>query len=187
MWCPARVEEKGIALVNIRILLHIIDTVNEWAGRITSLLIIALTGVMVFEVVARYVFRSPTEWAFETSGFLFLGYILLGGGYTLLYGSHVNTDVLYNRFSLRTKAIVDLITAVLSFIFCGVLLWEGSRLAWGAIETGRHSGTPWNPPLYAVMWMLPAGGGSLLIQVVAKFIRDLFTAVTGREEKLRER
>jgi TRAP-type mannitol/chloroaromatic compound transport system permease small subunit len=173
-------------MAKIRLLAHIVDTVNEWVGRITSLLILATVGVIIFEVVARRGFDAPTEWSFELSVFLFCGYILLGGGYTLLYGEHVNTDVIYRRFSLRTRAIVDLVTAVLFFLFCSVLLWEGGRLAWGATEMGRHSQTPWGPPLYPVLWVIPLGAGLLLVQGLAKFIRDLLTAVTGQKEEPHE-
>ena len=170
----------------IRLLLRVIDTTNEWMGRLTGFLILAITGVMVFEVVARYGFNSPTEWSFETSGFLFLGYIILGGGYTLLYGEHVNTDIIYSHFPSRTRVIVDLVTAVLSLLFCIVLLWEGGRYAWSATEMQRHSQTPWGPPLYPVLWILPVGGGLLLIQVVAKLIRDVLTVITGQEAKPHE-
>ena len=170
-------------MAKIRLLVHIVDTVNEWVGRITSLLILAAVGVIIFEVVVRYGFNAPTKWSFESSVFLFCGYILLGGGYTLLYGEHVNTDVFYRRFPLRTKAIVDLFTAVLSFLFCIVLLWEGRELAWDATEIGRHSQTPWGPPLYPVLWVIPLGAGLLLVQVLVKFIRDLLTAVTGQKEE----
>ena len=167
-------------MAKIRPLLRFIDTINEWAGKIAGFLIIAIVGVIIYEVIARYGFNSPTEWSFETSAFLFLGYIVLGGGYTLLYGEHVNTDIIYSHIPLRGRALVDLITSVLSLLFCLVLLWEGGKFAWSATLMGRHTGTPWNPPVFIVLWVLPVGGGLLLIQVVAKFIRDMLT-VTGRQ------
>ena len=37
-------------------------------------------------------------------GSLFAGYILLGGGYTLLHRDHVNMDIVYSRFTPRARA-----------------------------------------------------------------------------------
>ncbi|MBI2317625.1 MAG: TRAP transporter small permease subunit [Betaproteobacteria bacterium] len=160
-------------------LLHVIDTINEWVGTIASFLILIITGITTYEIVCRYVFNSPTEWSFELTGFLFLAYTVLGGGYTLLHEAHVNTDIFYSRLSARGKAILDLMTAVLFFVFAVAFTWAGWRLAWTATLTGEHSGTPWNPPVYLAMWVLPVGGLLLLIQGLAKFIRDLLLVATG--------
>lgn len=169
----------------IRFVLHIVDTINLSVARVACYLILAIIGVMAFEVVARYAFNSPTDWGFEGGGYLFFMYILLAGGYSQLLGAHVNCDVIYRKFSLRTKAMVNVITAVLlSFLFCGAILWYGFMYAWDATEIQRHSGTSWNPPVYILAWVLPLGAGLLLIQVLAKFVRDLVTLVTGKEAEI---
>lgn len=165
----------------IRFVLHLIDSINDWVGKIVSFWILPTIAVIVWEVVFRYGLSAPTLWAFEVSAFIFCGFIILGGGYTLLHRAHVSTDIVYNRFPLRTRAIVDVITAILFFLFCGVLLKEGWRLAWEAVEMGRLSGSHWNPPIYPVMVVLPIGAFLLLLQGTAKFIRDLIMATTGEK------
>lgn len=161
--------------------LYLIDAVNNWVGRIVSLLIVPMVVVGLYEMVLRYGLDSPTLWAFETNAFLFCGYILLGGAYTLLYRAHVNMDIVYTRFSLRGKAILDLITAPLFFLFCGVLLKEGWEFFWEALSIKRTSGSHWNPPVYPVMAVLPLGAFLMLLQGLAKFFRDLIKAIYGRE------
>ena len=163
----------------LKSLLHAIDAINEWVGTIASFLILVITGITFYEIVCRYGFNSPSEWSFELTGFIFLGYTVLGGGYTLLYSGHVNTDILYTRLSARGKAILDVMTAVLFFVFAVAFIWAGWRLAWTATLGGEHSGTPWNPPVYIPMWLLPVGGVLLLLQGTAKFIRDLLFIATG--------
>ena len=78
-------------------LLNFVDWLNERVGRIVSIWMIPLICLMTFEVFMRYVFFSPTEWGTELVSYIFAAYILLGGGYTLLYKDHVNINVLYNR------------------------------------------------------------------------------------------
>ena len=137
--------------------LNLIDRVNEWTGRIVSIWMIPLIFLMSFEVFMRYILQSPTEWGTEMVTFIFAAYILLGGGYTLLHGDHVNINVFYNTQTPRRKALFDSITAVVFYLYAWVLFWEGSKFAWDAIIRNRHTGTDWNPPLYPLLITLPLG------------------------------
>ncbi len=157
---------------------------NEGLGRIVAWWMLPMLFVMLYEVLTRYLFSAPTDWGTETTSFLFAAYTLLGGGYTLLYGDHVIVNVLYNRFSTRKKAMLDLITSVFFFLFCGVLLKEGTRFLWESIQTGRSSGSDWNPPLWPALIALPLGVFFMLLQGIAKFIKDLNIAQTGKEPQV---
>jgi TRAP-type mannitol/chloroaromatic compound transport system permease small subunit len=158
-----------------------IDRGNELVGKAVSFLMVPMLLVMVLEVFMRYGLDAPTIWGTETATFIFAGYILLGGGYTFLMKSHVNMNALYSRFAPRTQAILDLITATAFFLYCAVLLKESTGYAWEVIVTWRHTGTDWNPPLAPFLITLPIGVFLMLLQGVAKFLRDLVFAFTGKE------
>ncbi len=51
----------------MRVILKVIDSISEWSGKIVSFLVIAFAVVILYEVVARYIFHSPTNWALEIS------------------------------------------------------------------------------------------------------------------------
>jgi TRAP-type mannitol/chloroaromatic compound transport system permease small subunit len=163
----------------MRYFLHAIDTINDWVARVVSLWIIALIGVILFEIIMRYEFRMPTIWAHETSVYLFGAMWILVGGCALLRKRMVNMDIFYMRLSPRGKAIMDCCTFVLSFLFTTVLLWKSWELAWNSLLWQEHSETVWRVPYYPFRLMLPLGAFLLLLQLIAKFIRDLGTA-TGR-------
>ena len=55
------------------------DRLAVFIGRVTMMLIVLLTGVMLFEVLLRYVFEAPTLWANEMSLWL-AGFVFLGAG-----------------------------------------------------------------------------------------------------------
>lgn len=167
---------------NVRYLLHLVDITNEWVGRIVSFFIIPLVGVIVVDAVLRYIFIMPAIWAFDTSLQLYAAYIILGGGYTLLYREHVNMDILYAHFSPSVKAIMDLFTGMLFFFFCGLLLWKGTEMALDSLRMWEHSTSAWGPPVYPIKICLPIGAFLILLQGLAKFIRDLTTVLTGKAE-----
>ena len=162
-------------------LAELIDKINDQVGKLVSFLVIFMIIVMTYEVVARYFFNSPTIWARETVMFLLGGYALLGGAYVLRHEAHVSMDILYQRLSQRRRAILDLITYILFFLFCAVLLWKGIDYAWRSISLRETTDSDWGPPEYIVKTIIPVGAFLILLQGLAQFIRNMITAITGEK------
>lgn len=158
--------------------LHFIDNANEWIGKVVSFFVLAIMVVIIYEVLMRYLFVKSQLWVPETSVFFFGTLFVLGGGYNLIHGGHVKLDVLYIRLSPRTKAILDLVTSILFFIFCGVLIWKGWLMAWDSLLVREKTPSAFAPPLYPFKMVIPIGAALLMLQGVAKFIRDLSIATT---------
>ena len=165
----------------IRALVNGIDSISKWTGRIIGYFIVLMMLVLLYEVFLRYVLDNPTNWAHETSLYMFGSYFMLLGGYALYSRSHISMDLLYGRFSPRKKAIMDVITALLFFFFIGGLFYYGAEYAWDAVTRQQSSGTAWNPPLYPFKLMIPISAFLLLLSGVAKFIRDLNMVIRGKE------
>jgi TRAP-type mannitol/chloroaromatic compound transport system permease small subunit len=163
----------------IKIFLRSIDSISEWTGKMVSFLIIVITGVTIWEVILRYIFNSPTIWAFDAAYLIFGAYGVLGGAYTLYFKGHVNVDILYGRLPLRVRAIVDLVTSIFFFLFCGLLLWKGGEMAWDSLKIMERGSSAWSPPVYPIKLTIPLGAFLLLLQGTAKFIRDLFKVIKG--------
>ena len=161
--------------------LHFIDLLSEWIGKASAFLVLALSFVIGYEVVARYLFNRPTIWAHELSAMVFGAYIILGGAYLLSAGRHVNMDLIYGFLSPRKKALIDIITFWFFAIFCVALVWKGGDTAWYSISIREQARTTWSPPLYPIRLVLPIGAFLLLLQGVAKFIRDAITLAKGGE------
>lgn len=73
----------------MKIVLKVIDSISDWTGKISSFLIIVITGVILFEIIARFIFAKPTIWAFEISLSLYGVYVALLGAYVLVRKSVV--------------------------------------------------------------------------------------------------
>ena len=155
-------------------LLDIIDVINECVGRVVSVLIVFMTLIMVFEVIMRYLFNSPTIWSFETTIMLYGSYFMLGAGYTMLHKAHVSVDFLYERYSRRGKAIMDVISYLIFFFpFVTVILVEGSKYAAESWAIREHSWSVFGPPLFPYKTVIPVTAFLLLIQGIALFIRNV--------------
>lgn len=158
-----------------------IDTLNEWVGRIVSPIIIVMLLIGTYEVVARYAFHSPTIWAWEINEHLLCLFLSMAGGYALLLGRHVSVDILYSRVSVRTRAIMDLVTWPIFFLVCIVVIWGGTATAIEATAKQEYVISSLRSPAYPDRWMIPIGAILLLLQGVVKYLKDIAT-VTGKRE-----
>lgn len=163
----------------LQVAVRAIEALNGVVGRVTALSILALIGLVVWEVFLRYVLQAPTTWSNELTGYVFAGYILLGGGYTLLHRDHVAMDIVYARLSRRRQAILDIVTAAFVIIYCVVLLRETSVMTYEAWESGQRANSDWGPPLFPIYLTMPVGAALILMQAIAKLLRDLYLAFTG--------
>ena len=80
-----------------------IDQLSDWSGRIVSYLVYPLVGGVAYEVIARYFFNAPTEWAYDVTYMLYGAIFMLGAAYTLLKKGHIRTDLLLQQM-VATKA-----------------------------------------------------------------------------------
>jgi len=165
----------------LSLFLRVIDNINDRTGKIISFLIIFTVACILYEVVMRSIFHTPTIWCHELSTFLYGAFIVMGGGYTLRHKAHVNVDIVYARLSQRGRAIVDLLTSTVFFCFCVVLLWHGGQFAWKSLLLLETTETNWGPPIYPLKLTIPIAAFLLLLQGLAKFIRDLNIAIMDKE------
>ncbi len=159
-----------------------IDWISEWSGRLISVLILIIMVVLLYEVAMRFLFNAPTIWAHELSLHLFGFFSVLAGAYVHLHHQHVKIDIIYSRFSPRSRAIIDSFTYLLFFLFVGVLLRYGWMMGMRSLALGQIvSPSPWGSPLWPVRLAVPVAAFLLLLQGLAHFIRVLKFAVTGKE------
>lgn len=110
-----------------------IDRLSLGCGEFVSYWAVIAVFVYYFEVIARYVFNSPTSWAHESMYLMFGMQYLIAGAYAMLTESHVRVDVFYAPLPRARKAWVDLLTSAFFFIFAGTLLATSYIFAFDAI------------------------------------------------------
>lgn len=99
-----------------------IDRLSLFCGEFVSYWAVIAVFVYYYEVIARYVFNSPTSWAHEGMYLMFGMQYLIAGAYAMLTEAHVRVDIFYAPLPKKRKALVDLLTSVFFFIFAGTLL-----------------------------------------------------------------
>ncbi len=150
-----------------------IDAVNGAVGNFICYWSVIAVAVYYYEVIARYVFNSPTNWAHESMFLMFGMQYLISGAFALREDAHVRVDVLYQYLSRRKQAALDLFTSIFFFIFVGAMLWTGWTFAMDSIEVWEVSFTEWAIQYWPVKMAIPLGALLILLQGIAELLRNL--------------
>jgi len=133
------------------------DALNERIGQAVSWLTLAMVLIVFFVVVARYGFAWGRVWIQESYVWLHGIVFMLGAGYTLLSEGHVRVDVFYRGASIRYKARVDLLGALLLALPMLITVFVVSlpyvETSWSRLEASREAGGL--PGLFLLKTVIP--------------------------------
>ena len=171
-----------VRVEKIRKFLIGIDALSEWCGKIFSWFIVAVILLSVFEVFTRRILGKPTIWTHETLSYLFCASIMLTMAYTLRYKQHVSVDLIYGRFTPKTKAILDIITFIFFLGFFSIIfLWKGiifAATSWAMLE---RTPSAFNFYVFPAKTLLPVGVFLLLVQGLSDFIKNIVFVAKGEK------
>lgn len=150
----------------------VVDRLSQVVGEFVAYWAVLAVFAYYYEVVARYVFNSPTNWVHESMFLMFGMQYMLAGAYAYRDDSHVRVDIVYSHLSPRGRAVCDLITSIFFFLFTGTMLLTGWRFASDAIAVGERSFTEWGIQYWPVKLAIPIGAALLVLQGISRLARD---------------
>ena len=150
-----------------------IDRVADRVGRVISYVWLVLLGVIMINVLMRYVFNEgriemeELQWHLYSIGFL------LGLGYAYQADAHIRVDVLHERLRHRTKAWIELYGILLLLLpFIALVLIYSVPFVASSYAVAEVSASPGGLPLrWLIKAVLPVAFFLLLMTVIARMIR----------------
>lgn len=139
-----------------------------------------MAGAMLYEVVARYLFNSPTGWSDVAASQLLPGVAMLAAGHTLLAGGHVRVDGLVRRLSPRIQAVLAVFGDLVGAAVLLVLVWYSIELVEASYVrnergfAGVHTFAAWVPQV-----VVPVGL-SVMLMVQLLLLAEGVAALRGR-------
>jgi TRAP-type mannitol/chloroaromatic compound transport system permease small subunit len=164
----------------IKAYVRYVDAVNRVLGNLVMYLALVMMGVLLFASITRYVFNVPFVWIIEMAQFLMAAYYILGGGYSMQLDAHVRMDVFYERWSPKTRAFMDSITAFFLVFYLIFMVRGGISSSAYSLKYNQTNYSAWAPPMAPIKIIMTVGIALMLLQAIAIFFRDL-AKVTGRE------
>jgi TRAP-type mannitol/chloroaromatic compound transport system permease small subunit len=122
----------------------LLDRFAETTGRIIAWLTLAMVLITFAVVILRKLFETGSIALQESVSYLHAAVFMLGAAYTLKQDGHVRVDILYQRFTPRTRAWVDLLgTLLLLFPVCLYIFFSSLEYvdaSWSMLEGSREAG-----------------------------------------------
>ena len=159
--------------------IRVLDGLSQRLSHIIGWLPLLMALLTVFVVVLRYGFGVGAIAAQESVIYLHGALFMLGASCTLHMGGHVRVDVLYQRFTPRTKAWIDALGHVIFTLpLCALVGFSSQDYvieSWIARETSPEPGGI--PAVFLLKTLLPAMAVLLALQALSEIMKSLKTLV----------
>ena len=153
-----------------------VDHVSRFLGLAVSNLYLLAAACTLWEVIARYVFNSPTQWVFEVVMVLCASAWMLSAGFVTLRKRHIGITVFYLMASDRVRWWLDLFAMVVGVFALYMLVSDTLIRALESIDLTERGGTAWNSPLPMVLKTVLVSGLFLyLMQLLVNLTRHFRT------------
>ncbi|CAH0525797.1 hypothetical protein VHP8226_01328 [Vibrio hippocampi] len=149
-----------------------VDRFNYFVGRIMTYGIFIIVGVLLWSSISK-TFFMPSLWTLESAQFAMVAYYILGGAYAIQLNANVRMDLFYGRWSVKTRAWVDVFTIFFLIFFLLVLLYGGLESMSYSLEYSQRSRTAWRPLLWPIKAVMCVGFIMMLLQAISQLFKDI--------------
>ena len=129
-----------------------IDKVAMFIGRVTMMLILSMTAVMMYEVFLRYVIEAPTKWANELTLWI-AGFVFLSSGlYAMQQRSHIRIFIIYDMMPRWAQRVCDSVSVLMIWVFASLLVYGSyNQVFVQKFYKWEMFGTAFDPPIPATI------------------------------------
>ena len=148
-----------------------IDKINERIGIVGGSTIIVLTIlVMVFEIIARYIFNSPTRFSLEAAIMFQVLIAAFASGYVLKEEGHISIGFIVERVSERVRNWMLFASSIVGVFYCAILSSQVWNVAIWNLKIMKYSENMGIPITY-IQFILFAGLVLLSLQFLARMYK----------------
>ncbi len=145
-----------------------LERLIRFVGGFSAAMLGALVVLVVFDATRRYLFHEGSVALQELEWHLFDVVIMLGIAYAMHRGAHVRVDIFYDRFSPRTKHVVDLATMLLFVLpVSGLIVYVSYDFVLLSFSQMEASSDPGGLPYrFLVKSLVPLAFSLLILQAL---------------------
>lgn len=151
-----------------------IDALNGRVGAAVRWLVLAAVLISAGNAIVRYALNTSSNAWLELQWYLFAAVFLLCAGATLLQNEHIRIDVLFDRFSHRTRAWIDVVGALVFLLpFATLIVWLSWPVFVDSFIHGEMSTDAGGLIRWPVKLLVPVGFALLALQGFSELIKRI--------------
>lgn len=151
--------------------LRLADGLSLIAARLSEVGIVAMTMLLTYEVVARYVFRAPTHWTSDVATTVMIWLTFLAMGYCLRDGHMIRITAVIGQLPPAGRKAAEALSLVAILGFSIFVLWVATGSMLDSIVFGRRQPSMLRMPTWIAELPIILGFAILALQALADLIR----------------
>jgi TRAP-type C4-dicarboxylate transport system permease small subunit len=162
---------------------HLLDRfITLISGGLQGVVICVLMVLILVEVTTRYLMQTPLSIAEEYGGYMLVAITYIGLAYTWKHRTHVRVTFLIDKFPLRIRLGIRVITLSLALIFAGFMSAAAYQLVQESFLFGDRSGSWLRTPLAWPQMVLVMGSVMLFLQLCLEVVKAVQNFILVKEE-----
>jgi TRAP-type C4-dicarboxylate transport system permease small subunit len=129
--------------------------------------VVAMTLLVLVQIVLRYILNVPLAWVEEMTVFLMIWMAFMGAAVGVRRGTHIAMTMLVERLPRGLARIIFYVSTVAIIAFAGVVVWQGLLLM---ISVGNQRSAALGVPMIYPYLIVPLGAVLIILQACANVI-----------------
>ncbi|QNB46610.1 TRAP transporter small permease subunit [Thermanaerosceptrum fracticalcis] len=139
-----------------------------------AILLIIMTAITFWGVIARFVLRDSSSWAEEAARYLSIWAAFIGASLGVKKGAHIGVEAFVMILPKKVQQYISIITTVFCIIFCCAVSYIGYDYTLKLLKTGQLSPAMRMPIVWAYA-AVPVGCLLMTIRYFMLLIEQIFT------------
>jgi len=156
------------------------DGLISTLAAIAGVLIVVMTLIECYEVIARYFLRRPPIWGVEFCEYMLFLVGFLGTAWALREKSHISVTILLERMNSRNRAYCDLFASLLGIAISVIIFWYSVKTSWQCYVTDVKVVKTLAQPKWIFIAFISLGYFLLLIEFIRQFSGHVKTLGTRK-------
>lgn len=160
---------------------------------IAGALVMYCAFIIVWEVIARGLLDSPTEWVMEIATYCIVIAGFLGMGVAYAAKAHIHVDIFVSKMDPKLRTYVELVTTVIGIFYSYIFTTQSWGMVMISMEMNNCAPTTLGTPLWIPQISMPIGFAVLTLQLIGTLLEDIvrikngdFLMETAMEREIKE-
>lgn len=163
----------------LNLFIHIIVQVGGWA-------MLASACLVTYDVITRKLLNISIAGADEISGYVFAISTACAYSYALLTRANIRIDFIYNKFPIRVRRILDVVSIFFTTGLFAVICYFAYNLVADAITYQSKSITPLQTPLAIPQTIWFAALCFALLTALTLLVLSFAALLKGKDDRVNE-
>lgn len=157
---------------------RISDALASALAYFAGLSLILMMIHVTLDVVFKYFFKLPIPGTAEVvAAYYMIGTVFLPLAYIEVHNRPIVVELFYDRLPATLRPPLDILATALSIAFYAFLMWQSTKIALSALESGEYIDGLWKVVVWPSRFLIPLG----LLAACAALVLRLLMLLTGRK------